>query len=580
MSVRNLIRVAFDKPWRAVLLCVAGFLSGLAESMVLVLVLRVAVGMTEASETLSMTLGGISLNLSAEQALLFASIGALVLLATSAASAWFAASIAAGVMQRERERTMAEFLQASWTAVADEPPGELQEALSVGVTQIGQASMALTQAAVSLLNFAALALTALVVQPVAAAAVIMMAGVMFLVLNPMSKYSRRQARAGVKANLEYASFVSESVRVVQEYLTFGVTKPIIAIAANHAHQTVLPYRRGRFATRFMPGVYQTAAVLLAIGGLALANGQENLDVAAVGAVVILLLRASNYSQSAQTSYHAMMELVPNAELVRSKFERLEAGFRTPTHRRLETFDKLELQGVGLRYPRRDEQAISDVSLTLNHGDALAIVGPSGAGKTTMLEVLLRLRNPTSGRYLVNGIDAIEFDERDWTRVVAYVPQVPQLVVGTIAENIAFYRDDISHDEIIAAAKAAQVHDEIEAMPLGYNTNVGPRASGVSVGQRQRLGIARALAGHPQLLILDEPTSALDPVSEERFRQALSLLVGSTTVVLVTHRESTASVCGVLVRMKDGRLGKKENVKELTEAGAILATATDETAESK
>lgn len=573
MPVGHLIRVAIDRPSRGVLLCLTGFASGLAESIVLVLVLRVAVGMTEASKDLSIHLGGLDMILTASSALWLAVLAAVGLLVTSAVSSWLSASIAAGVMKREREQTMAKFLRASWSSVADEPPGELQEALSVGVTQIGQASMALTQTAVALLNFIAMALAALVVQPLAAVVVMVMAGLMFVFLNPMTRYSRHQARAGVNANLQYATFVSETVRLVQEYLTFGVTPQITEIAADHARETVVPYRRGRFITRFMPGVYQTVAVLIAIGGLALANGQKDLDVAAVGAVVILLLRASSYSQSAQSSYHTMMELLPNAELVRGEFDKLEAGRRVPAPRPLDTFDHLELRSVGLRYPRRDQEAITGVSLRVDRGDALAIVGPSGAGKTTLLEVLLRLRAPTSGQFIVNGVDAAEFDEKDWTRVIAYVPQVPQLIVGTITENIAFFRDDIDTDRVVAAAKAAQVHDEIEQLPLGYDTIVGPRASGVSVGQRQRLGIARALAGQPMVLILDEPTSALDSVSEQRLRHALSLLVGSTTMILVSHREATTSVCQKLARMTSGHLAEPEPVLEPVESD--LVTSHDE-----
>lgn len=553
LSLRRLVRMTFDSPLRVVVLCGAGFASGMVESLVLVLILRVAISLTDSSDAIDISLGSSHISMERGSALWLAAVGAVGLAATSAITAWLSSSIAAAVMRRERVRTMHGFLDASWPAVAAERSGELQEVLSSGVTQLGQSSMFLSQTVVALLNFMALVLAALVVQPLAAVVVVVVAGVLLVALYPLSRYSRRQSRAGVRAHLSYAAFVSESVRLAQEFLVFGVTAPVRLVAETHATETVAPYRRGRFISKLMPGLYQAIAACVAIGGLAVVTAKAGADVGVVGAVVILLLRASSYSQAAQSSYHSMNELLPHAELVLTKLEKLRAGTRESGLDPIGRFEALRLADVTFRYPTREADTLTGVSLEVRRGDAVAIVGPSGAGKTTLLEILLRLRDPSGGEYTVNASPASTYSEQSWTETVAYVPQVPQLMVGTVAENIAFHRPGIDLDAIQAAAHLAQVHDEIEALPDGYDTMLGPRHSGVSVGQRQRLGIARALAGRPEVLILDEPTSALDPRSEERFKVALAELVETMTIILVTHRESTTTMCRRIVRMRAGKL---------------------------
>jgi ABC-type multidrug transport system fused ATPase/permease subunit len=198
-------------------------------------------------------------------------------------------------------------------------------------------------------------------------------------------------------------------------------------------------------------------------------------------------------------------------------------------------------------------AIEDLTFALSRGEAIGIVGPSGAGKSTLVQLFLRLREPNSGQALVNEVPAYAFAFADWTRRFSYVAQEPHLVAGSVAENIAFFRDDIDREAVERAARAAHIHDEILAMSDGYDTWVGDDGRRLSGGQRQRVSIARALAGSPDVIVLDEPTSALDMQSEALIQKTLEELKGRVTLVIVAHRLSTLNNCDRIMVLGDGRL---------------------------
>jgi ABC-type multidrug transport system fused ATPase/permease subunit len=200
----------------------------------------------------------------------------------------------------------------------------------------------------------------------------------------------------------------------------------------------------------------------------------------------------------------------------------------------------------------DRFSLGPIDLDITRHEFVGVVGDSGAGKSTIVDLLSRLRRPTSGSLLVNGEDATVFSPESWAARIACVPQEPVLLGGTVGDNIRWFRD-LGNDRLMAAARQANIADEIAAWPNGIDTPVGNGGSQLSVGQRQRVCLARALAGHPDILLLDEATSALDNVSEERIRTALDALKGSVTVVIVAHRPSTLSLCDRIVRIDGGTL---------------------------
>jgi ABC-type multidrug transport system fused ATPase/permease subunit len=189
-----------------------------------------------------------------------------------------------------------------------------------------------------------------------------------------------------------------------------------------------------------------------------------------------------------------------------------------------------------------------------------------------VQLLLRLRAADDGRYLVNGIEAEEFSDSDWHARVAYVPQECRLLHASVAANIAYFRS-IDGAEIERAARLARIHEEIVAWPDGYDTVIGPRADAVSGGQQQRICIARALVGRPDVLILDEPTSALDPHSESLLQESLEGVKEALTLFVIAHRMSTLKLCDRVIVLEQGRLEAFDTPTTLKAENAYFRDAT-------
>mgnify|MGYP000982840607 CR=1 FL=1 len=214
--------------------------------------------------------------------------------------------------------------------------------------------------------------------------------------------------------------------------------------------------------------------------------------------------------------------------------------------------ELSVENLGFAYPGREETVLKEVSFHVPKGAFVGIVGPSGAGKTTFVDILLGLLRPAKGRILVDGVDVWQ-DIRAWQANIAYVPQTIYLIDGTIRENIALGMrpEDIDDDKVRRVLKMAELHDFVAAQPEGINAMVGERGVRLSGGQRQRIGIARALYQEPEVLILDEATSSLDSATEESITHTILKLKGEITILSIAHRVSTLTECDFKVKFAEG-----------------------------
>lgn len=228
--------------------------------------------------------------------------------------------------------------------------------------------------------------------------------------------------------------------------------------------------------------------------------------------------------------------------------------------------RIEFENVTFVYPGNTIPALDDVSLVVNAGQTVALVGPSGAGKTTLSNLVARFYDPSAGRVTLDGRDLRDYEVESFRSLLGVVEQDVFLFDGTIRQNIAYARRDATESEIYAAAVAANAMEFIEKLPHGLQTVIGERGVRLSGGQRQRLAIARAVLADPRLLILDEATSNLDTDSERLIQQSLNVLMRGRTSFVIAHRLSTIAGADLIVVMENGRISQTGTHAELMEQG--------------
>lgn len=326
----------------------------------------------------------------------------------------------------------------------------------------------------------------------------------------------------------------------------------------HRTKRMLQAKALSHSTVFMAYNLAFAAMLLVLGWLVLRGSYALSD---IGAIIAPVATTYQHVKRLSRAYNTLMESAGALDRVQALLqEKPDIGHRSGGIALERIEGAVEFDSVSFAY--EDEPVLRDVSFSVRPGETVALVGPSGAGKSTTLDLLARFHDPTSGRILVDGHDLRELDLARYRRRVAMVSQQPFLFNTTLLENIRCGRPDASFDEVVQAARAAQIHDFVESLPEGYDTLAGERGCNLSGGQMQRITIARALLRDPAILLLDEATSALDSESEEAVQRALANLMRGRTCFVIAHRLATVVDADQILVLDGGRLVERGRHQDL------------------
>jgi ATP-binding cassette subfamily B protein len=318
-------------------------------------------------------------------------------------------------------------------------------------------------------------------------------------------------------------------------------------------------------------VFAAVGLVLWVGGKDLLAG--DITAGQLTAFLFFAILAAS-SIGALAEFHSDLQRAAGAAERLLELLQREPGIKAPAAPRPlpeHAQGSLAFERVSFTYPARpDRSALHDFSLAVRPGETVALVGPSGAGKTTVFQLVYRFYDPQQGRVLIDGVPLAEADPAAFRARLALVPQEPVIFSGTVAENIRFGRPEASLDDIRRAAETAAARDFIEALPGGFDAELGEKGVRLSGGQRQRIAIARAILRNPAILLLDEATSALDAESERAVQTALDRVMKGRTTLIIAHRLATVLKADRIVVMDEGRIVAEGRHAELVQRNDLYA----------
>ncbi|MFF2052444.1 ABC transporter ATP-binding protein [Leifsonia sp. NPDC058194] len=361
------------------------------------------------------------------------------------------------------------------------------------------------------------------------------------------------------------------IRVIRAFVREDVETERFAVANDQVTDTAL--KAGRLFALMFPIVMLvlnvSSVAVIWFGGFRVDDGSMQ-----IGTLTAFLQYLMQILMGVMMST-MMAVLVPRAAVCADRIGEVlgtEASVRAPENpvTELPAHGTVEFVDVGFAYPGAEQPVLSDVTFLARSGETTAIIGSTGSGKTTLVNLVPRLFDATSGLVLVDGVDAAELDpELLWSRI-GLVPQKPYLFSGTVASNLRYGKPDATDDELWSALEIAQAKDFVEAMPDGLDSPIAQGGTNVSGGQRQRLAIARALVKRPEIYVFDDSFSALDTATDARLRSALARSVSEATMIVVAQRVSTIVDADQIIVLEDGRVVGRGTHEELIESNPTYA----------
>lgn len=447
-----------------------------------------------------------------------------------------------------RERLFRKTLSTKWPFISNQKIGHLEQIL---VTDVNYASTILSSLSATTIITVNLIIYGLIVvnlsTSVAVFTVIFGSG-LFILIKPIMYRNKSVSDETARMIKKLAHVINESITGMKVVRSLSAEQPLSERVNTFFERVGVLKVRNLVFRNVSNIIVPPLGFIFVLLMFAYMYKTGQFTIATFAVVVYAINKVFSNVQLFQSQLHAMTSMLPHLNAV--MFYEKELDKNKVVKHGAEEFilkDNISFERVTFSYPERPI-LLNELSFEIKKGSIVGIAGQSGSGKTTVVDLLLRLLEQDSGAITIDGTPISEVGIEAWRRAIGYVSQDPFLLNATIADNIRFFNKDITDEEVKQSAKNAGIDDFIEGLPKGYQTEVGERGVLLSGGQRQRIALARVLARKPQVLILDEATSALDNESESRILSALERLKGTVTIIMIAHRSSTLSIADKIINI--------------------------------
>ncbi|WP_372693732.1 ABC transporter ATP-binding protein [Immundisolibacter sp.] len=443
-------------------------------------------------------------------------------------------------------------LASRWEYYLHTPVGALSNAISGETNRAANAYFNAAQMLALLVQALIYSALAMMVSWQATLAALAVGGLLMGAMGGLVRRARQAGKRQTQLTGALVTYLTDVLQSVKPLKAMGREDLADGILARQTRQIDKALRKQVIAKEALPAVQEPLLASLAAVGLYLAIAHLGMSLASVMVVIFLLARVLGYFTKVQRQYQHMVSSEAAYWLLHDATTKARAAAEPPAGG-----DPPRLrQGIalrGVRFAYGERTILDGIDLDLPAGQLTTLIGPSGAGKTTLVDIVIGLLQPQAGTVLIDGVPLEALDRRAWRRLIGYVPQDTLLLHDSVLANVTLGDPDLSRADAERALRQAGAWEFVTALPQGLDTTVGERGGRLSGGQRQRIAIARALVHEPTLLILDEPTSALDAVAETAVRDTLRTLKGRYTLLAITHRPALLDVSDRVHHMAGGAL---------------------------
>lgn len=449
-----------------------------------------------------------------------------------------------------------------WSHLLQQKIGHLENHLFTDIKQSSALLQAISGSLITITSLVVYLFIAFKISFVITGITIISGMFLFFILRSFVKKTREASIRTVSLNKDIAHFINQNIMGMKTIKALNV-EDSLALRGNKFFNKLRNLKiRSLLLNHLGVAFIQPVSIIFIAFTFAFTYNNSNYNFAAILVIMYLIQRIFLYVNQLQTLYQKVAEFIPYLEsVVNYEDETIQQGETRIAKKPFIFTKEMTFENVSFSY-NENTMILSNLSFFVKKGEMVGFIGPSGTGKTTVVDLILRLFEPNFGKICIDGVSMEEISLSEWRKNIGYVSQDIFLLNDTIENNIRFYQSEITLEEIIQSLKDAALWDFVDSLPDGLQTVIGERGVLLSAGQRQRIVIARILARHPKFLILDEATSALDNESEFHIQQVIQKLKGKVTIIVIAHRLSTVMDCDRLIVLEKGKVLEQGVPKEL------------------